>query len=302
MVRGIAVHRSPFVEPNSSGAALRQPSTLEPYALGKVPIVVPPQAPALAPLVRSVSIVEDVLPSRRERMVPTGGTNLLINLDADEFRTYDGLGNGRVRRVRGAVLAGPRDRPTVIDAEEQRWLLIVDFLPGGALPFLVAPPWETSNQWVELHDLWGADGGVLRERLLEAATTVQRLQIVESTLLDHAVRPLRPDPAIAFAAAAFERGVSVSEVTSRLGLSPKSFTRRFRERVGLLPKRFSRVRRLQRVLETVEGRQTVDWAGVALDHHYCDQAHLIHDFREMVGMTPSAYLQAVEHQRNHVPL
>jgi len=235
-------------------------------------------------------------------MVPTGGTNLLINLDADEFRTYDGLGNGRVRRVRGAVLAGPRDRPTVIDTEEQRWLLIVDFLPGGALPFLVAPPWETSNQWVELHDLWGADGGVLRERLLEAATTVQRLQIVESTLLDHAVRPLRPDPAIAFAAAAFERGVSVSEVTSRLGLSPKSFTRRFRERVGLLPKRFSRVRRLQRVLETVEGRQTVDWAGVALDHHYCDQAHLIHDFREMVGMTPSAYLQAVEHQRNHVPL
>lgn len=267
-----------------------------------MPIVVPPQAPALAPLVRSLSIVEDVLPSRRERMVPTGGTNLLINLDVDEFRTYDGPGNGRVRRVRGAVLAGPRDRPTVIDTEEQRWLLIVDFLPGGALPFVAAPSWETSNQWVELHDLWGADGGVLRERLLEAATTVQRLQIVESTLLEHAVRPLRPDPAIAFAAAAFERGVSVSEVTSRLGLSPKSLTRRFRERVGLLPKRFSRVRRLQRVLEAVEGRQTVDWAGVALDHHYCDQAHLIHDFREMVGMTPSAYLQAVENQRNHVPL
>jgi len=172
VVRGIAIHRSPFVEPNSSGAALRQPSTLEPYALGKVPIVVPPQAPALAPLVRSVSIVEDVLPSRRERMVPTGGTNLLINLDADEFRTYDGLGNGRVRRVRGAVLAGPRDRPTVIDTEEQRWLLIVDFLPGGALPFLVAPPWETSNQWVELHDLWGADGGVLRERLLGVGSEI----------------------------------------------------------------------------------------------------------------------------------
>ncbi|HKA49284.1 MAG TPA: helix-turn-helix domain-containing protein [Candidatus Dormibacteraeota bacterium] len=267
-----------------------------------MPIVVPPQAPALAPLIRSLSIIGEMLPSRLERMVPTGDMNLLVNLDADEFRTYDGPDRGRVRRVRGAVLAGPRDRHTVIDTEEQRRLLIVHFRPGGALPFLAASPWETSNQFVALHDLWGADGCVLRERLLEAATTAQKLKIVESTLLEHAVRPLRPDPAIAFAVAAFERGVSVSEVMSRLGLLPKSFTRRFRERIGLLPKRFSRVRRLQGVLEAIERRQTVDWAEIALDHRYCDQAHLINDFRELVGMTPSTYLQAVGQQRNHVPL
>ncbi len=235
-------------------------------------------------------------------MVPSGDMNLLVNLDADEFRTYDGPDNGKIRRVRGAVLAGPRDRYTVIDTEEQRWLLIVHFRLGGALPFLMAPPWEISNQFVELNDLWGTAGDVLREQLLEAATVAQKLQIVESTLLEHAVRPLRRDPAIEFAVAAFERGVSVSEVTSRLGLQPKSFTRRFRERIGLLPKRFSRVRRLQRVLAAIERRQAVDWAEIALDHEYCDQAHLIHEFRELVGITPSAYLQAVEHQRNHVPL
>lgn len=93
---------------------------------------------------------------------------------------------------------------------------------------------------------------MLRERLLGAATAEQKLRIVESALLDHAVRPLRPDPAVAFAVGAVERGASLSEVTSRLGLLPKSFAWRFRERVGLLPKRFSRVRRLQRVLEAIE--------------------------------------------------
>jgi AraC-like DNA-binding protein len=235
-------------------------------------------------------------------MVPSGDMNLLVNLDADEFRTYDGPDRGRVRRVRGAVLVGPRERHTVIDTEEQRWLLMVHFRFGGASPFFAAPPWETSNQLVELEDLWGDDGAVLRERLLEAGTTEQKLQTVESALLEHAVRPLQPDPAVAFAVAAFERGASVSEVTSRLGLLPKSFARRFRERVGLLPKRFSRVRRLQRVLEAIERTQTLDWVEIAVDHGYFDQAHLIHDFRELVGMTPSAYVQAVEGERNHVPL
>jgi AraC-like DNA-binding protein len=235
-------------------------------------------------------------------MVPAGDMSLLVNLDADEFRTYDSPDRGRVRRVRGAVLAGPRERHTVIDTEEQRWFLMVHFRFGGASPFFAAPPSATSNQLVELDDLWGTDGAVLRERLLEAATTEQRLGIVESALLGHAVGPLQPDPAVAFAVAAFERGASVSEVTSRLGLLPKSFARRFRERVGLLPKRFSRVRRLQRVLEAIERRQAVDWAEIAVDNGYFDQAHLIHDFQDLVGMTPSAYLQTVDGERNHVPL
>ncbi len=107
---------------------------------------------------------------------------------------------------------------------------------------------------------------------------------------------------VACAAGAFDHGVSVSEITDRLGLSPKQLVRRFGEQVGLAPKRFSRLRRLQRLLADVHQNGATDWAEVAVTHGFFDQAHLINDFRALTGTTPGAYLAAVGSERNHVPL
>jgi transcriptional regulator GlxA family with amidase domain len=172
---------------------------------------------------------------------------------------------------------------------------------GGAAPFFSVPLLETRDRLVELADLWGRDGATLRERLLEAASPEQKLQIVETTLLDHVVGRLAPDPVIAVAAAALERGVSVSAVTSSLGLLPKRFVRRFSAQVGLTPKRFSRVRRLQRVLAAIELDRPVDWTAVAAEHGFYDQAHLVNDFRELTGVAPSAYQPRSATERNHIP-
>jgi AraC-like DNA-binding protein len=126
--------------------------------------------------------------------------------------------------------------------------------------------------------------------------------VLEAVLLDHLVDPQNPDPAIPFAASAFERGVPVSEVTSRLGLAPKTFVQRFRRRVGLTPKLFSRVRRLQRVVRSIHESGAADWSELAAEHGYADQAHLIHDFRDLTGMTPTAYRPRSDEERNHVPV
>ena len=87
-----------------------------------------------------------------------------------------------------------------------------------------------------------------------------------------------------------------------LGLSPRTFTRRFRDRTGLTPKRFARIQRLQRMLAAVEPGRPVDWAALAAGHGYCDQAHLIDDFRDLTGVTPGAYRPRSAAERNHLPL
>jgi len=237
-----------------------------------------------------------------ERILPGGRVHVMVNLYEDEFRTYHGPDCAGVHRTRGSILAGPNSHATVIDTREQRCLVTVDFKLGGASPFFRAPLSEACDRLVELDQLWGCDGRSLRERLLEAPTPEAKLRVLEAVMLDHFADPEGADPLIAFAASALERGTAVSEVTSRLGLLPKTFVRRFRKHVGLSPKRFARVRRLQRVLESINDSGPVDWCELAASYSYADQAHLIHDFRDLTDLTPAAYRPRSPAEQNHVPV
>jgi AraC-like DNA-binding protein len=259
-------------------------------------------SPALFPFVASLHYHERLIPDALERILPGGRIHLMVNLYENEFRTYHGPDSASVHRRHGAVLGGPASKATVIDTREQRCLVTADFKLGGASAFFRAPISEAHNQLVELDRLWGSSGRTLRERLLEARRPEAMLRVLETVLLEHLVNPQPPDGAIPFAASALDRGLPVSAVTSDLGFLPKTFVRRFRKHVGLSPKRFARVRRLQRVLESIQNPGRVDWCDIAARHGYTDQSHFIHDFRDLTGLTPAAYRPRSAAEQNHVPV
>ncbi len=60
-----------------------------------------------------------------------------------------------------------------------------------------------------------------------------------------------------------------------------------RANIGVTPKEFARGARLRRAL-TLSSTST-SWLRVALDAGYYDHAHLIADFRDLVGLTPIAF-------------
>ncbi|RAY11263.1 AraC family transcriptional regulator [Actinomadura craniellae] len=256
-----------------------------------------PEHPLLRRFVRSVGYYEFGGPTVRERMLPTGAMQLLVNLDADEMHEYDG---DRVLRFGGAVMQGARSHYCESDTDQQRAIAVVSFEPGGGFPFFAAPPAATAGHLVEIDALWGRPGAVLRERLLEAASPEAKLRVLEDVLLENAAEP--PEPAIACAVATLERGAPVGEVADRLGLTTKTFTRRFHDRVGLTPKRYARVRRFQRALASVPHDRPPDWAEIAVSCGYYDQSHLIRDFHEFAGMSPTRYRPRAPHELNHVPV
>ena len=263
---------------------------------------VPPRSSRLVPLVSALGYHESTLPAGRDRVLPGGGTGLMVNLHEDEFRTYHGPGATAVRRAPGAVLTGAEDHAVVIDTADQRRGLSVTFTPAGAAAFFGLPLGETAGQLVGLPELWGRDGAVLRDRLLEAADPRRQLAVLEEVLLRHLTGPSPHGRAIGHAAIELGRGRRVGDVGAELGLSPRTFTRRFRDHTGLAPKRFARIQRLQRLLAAVRPGHPVDWARLAAEHGYCDQAHLIDDFRELTGVTPGAYRPRSAAERNHLPL
>jgi AraC-like DNA-binding protein len=237
--------------------------------------------------------------------MPTGTVQLLVNLDRDELHSYSATGDGPsgVQRTAGAALQGPFTTPMMIDTAEQRRILWVAFQFGGSYPFFAVDAAASYDLVIDLVDLWGRDGATLRDRLLDVPTAARKLQAVQDALLAHAVRPLDRDPAVAAAATALHRGRTVAAVADSLGWTAKRLARCFSQQIGLAPKRFARVRRFQRVLRrSAAGVAPVDWARLAAECGFYDQAHLIHEFRAHAGTTPPEYSPRSPTELNHVPV
>jgi len=95
---------------------------------------------------------------------------------------------------------------------------------------------------------------------------------------------------------------SVSQAVEQVGFSQRRFIQLFSNEVGLTPKLFSRVCRFQNIIQTAHAQNEVNWAAVALDCGYYDQAHFIHDFHSFPGITPSEYMERKTPHVNHVPM
>jgi AraC-like DNA-binding protein len=81
------------------------------------------------------------------------------------------------------------------------------------------------------------------------------------------------------------------ELAVRLGLSTRSLQRLFREYVGVGPTWAIRRRRLHEVsARAAEGE--AGWARLASELGYADQAHLVRDFSELVGVPPARYVSS----------
>ena len=256
----------------------------------------------LAPFVASIGYAEFANGPGLELGLPSGTVQLLVNLDRDELRSYP-LDGGAPTITRGAAVQGPYDRPVLIDPADQRRIVWVEFRVGGSYPFVPADAADLRSSLVDLDDLWGhGAGALLRERLLAAPSPAALLHEVDTSLKRCARRPLDRDDAVVTAATDLHHGATVAETAERLGWTPRRLGREFAARIGLAPKRFARVRRFQRLVRVAASTPAPDWARLAAEHGYHDQAHLIHDFRALAATTPGAYRPRSPDEPNHVPV
>jgi AraC-like DNA-binding protein len=154
------------------------------------------------------------------------------------------------------------------------------------------PASEFENYAVPLRDVWRQPAEELRQRLLEATSVREMFRAAEIVLLGQVARSLELHRAVRFSLWSCDAtggNTTTAELSRKVGLSERRYIEVFRTQVGLTPKAFCRVRRFQNVFRLIHPAGEVDWAQVALENGYCDQAHFIHDFREFSGLTPTQY-------------
>lgn len=163
--------------------------------------------------------------------------------------------------------------------------VMVRLRPEGAARLKGVSLGEFAENAAALGDVF-SDGEVslLDERLLESAGAAACVVAVQRFLLDR-LSEREPDP-LACAAARILRSDpihSVRDLASRLDVSERHLSRRFRTSFGTSPKRFARIARFGAAVR--QGRRN-GWADAAAACGFSDQAHMVNEFSTMVGMAP----------------
>jgi methylphosphotriester-DNA--protein-cysteine methyltransferase len=90
--------------------------------------------------------------------------------------------------------------------------------------------------------------------------------------------------------AAAAGAVSFGGLCEDAGVSATHLAHRFKQIVGITPKRLARTYRFAKVVLSVDHAAAVDWGELASCAGYFDQSHFVKDFQTFTGCTPTAYL------------
>ena len=229
----------------------------------------------------------------RERILPTGNTQVILNLARDFL--MDCPEGQPARQTAASQVVGARTVYEIVDTSDMADLIGVVFRPGGFPLFARDAADLFSNRSVGLEDVWGLRARGLRDHLRELETPQQKLRCLEEFLAAFCVIGKSSNaimPAIEFALRRFQRDAcvaSVSEVARSVGWSERRFSQVFREQVGLSPKVWCRVQRFQRVVRRLHAGLEVPWPELALECGYYDQSHFANEFRAFSGIDATTY-------------
>lgn len=172
----------------------------------------------------------------------------------------------------------------------------IQFRPGGFRPFAPARPVTSlTGQRIRLPEVLPDSTGAV-EDVLTPDDEDARVAALDAFLLS--LNP-QPDPQADLAMALVDhiradRTIrQVGDFAHAQGMTVRGLQRLFAAYVGVGPKWIILRYRIHEALEQAEASDTVDWAGLAADLGYADQAHLVRDFTSTVGVPPTAYARGV---------
>jgi AraC-like DNA-binding protein len=233
---------------------------------------------------------------RRDRILPRAQSYLLINLGPPQYMVLRGEPEMRIA-FDDIWFSGISEFPIDTEAPNGSVLLGVAVTATGAATLLRTPQHEIANRTGSFTDLIGGEARVLRDRLLDLRDAAARLRLVEAWLLDACVSARNIHPLVAWASQLLESSagsVQTAQLARHAGCSRKHLAGLFRERVGLAPKTLARIHRFHRAAAAIAGSGATGFGQVAADMGYFDQSHLIRDFRQFAGLTPTEFARCAQ--------
>lgn len=187
------------------------------------------------------------------------------------------------------IASGPRLDPFVVPAMAGSHYWGVRCRPEAGCLVLDTQSEALTNRSQPLKLLAPALATGLSEALESVRSFTAAVTAMDRVFADHLAGVEPPDP---LASKAVDRLVAqgaelaIGALAGGLQTSGRTLRRRFRVATGLTPKQFARICRFRTAALTLLEEQHPGWSRVASGTGFADQAHMIHEFKQLTGLTP----------------
>jgi len=245
-------------------------------------------SPLLRPYIQSYWVIrrDNPLATEREEFLhPNGGMGLVFNL-GDVF-DYEGQRINAPYFMDGAnTVSRTLHFYGKIDA------IGIRFHVGGAYPFFAMPLHELMDNVLILNDIDRRDICYIHEAIYEAPALHDKIAIIESWLIGRMTHSDRVTQDVMHSLQLIQNDsgrVNIKAIADTIYLSQRQLERLFKIQVGITPKRYARLLRVDHARNLLKNTRTEFIADIGAASGFYDQSHFIREFKAVVGMTPGDY-------------
>ena len=248
-------------------------------------------SPALAHIVKHFLIIEnDQIAHVNLRMFSDGNTGMVFNFGNMLLIYEDDSKSSKI--LPSSFIYGQLDTFQNIISVGKIKMLIVVFHPFGISALLKIPAVELRNEILDIETFYASESQIFTEQIFNSSAIFSKIQILEDFLINKLSENHHKDQLTFRAINLIHQqngNLSVSQLISNLQVSERKLQRTFEEHIGLSPKRYSGVTRIQYFLKLLRKNPTTSQTKLVYDAGFFDQAHLIHEMKNISGFTPSQY-------------
>lgn len=225
----------------------------------------------------------------RNTIVPDGSMKLIFHY-GDLYKHCPEYGSSIT--LPRCFLIGQLTRPYEVEPTGETGTFFVRFHPNGFLPFTCIPLKEMENTVIPLETLFGKAGQEIERAIVDAASTAERINHIETFLRNRLTAAKTIDRLVKTTVETILTAngqLSVSELSRKTNANRRLLERKFSAAIGLSPKQLSKIIRLQATFKTLLTTESTSLTTLAYEGKYFDQAHFIRDFKEFTGITPKDF-------------
>ena len=248
---------------------------------------------ALKPFVQHYWILETTHPApigSRDKVLPYGHPEIGF-IYGDDYRFYQ-TGQEPALLPKSFV-AGQFCQSYYLEPTGATGVIGIRFTPTGLFALFQVSMSSLTNKITDFAEIGGEEVPEITAEIIEATPNDRRIEVIETYLLGKLANHKAQTNLLQRTVDLILKeigNVTMGEICEKVNISARQLERKFKEQIGMSPKLFSRVVRVNHALKLLRTNPTYNWQDIIFLCGYYDQAHFIKDFKDLTGECPTGFL------------